>query len=373
MVIQDCAYYEGKRWFAYELKDISGNYHEEYRLKMRMESQKNAFTCPDCGEPLILCAGPVMEPFFKHHEGSKCIVRDFSRNQKNCVAKRQIYHLLKQSFPQREILSNVIPEEGICLDFVIELEEHPAIAVKYLASIPKLEKLEQEYETLQMLGYQPIYILKYREQYKNRRFTTFEYLVSKLEGEVRYLEIDTHSLIVKKMLRIEGREFLKEKQYPLVELLVREDGSFTHDLPELLQQEKRAYEEELEWDRQYVAQNRAIVYEERIQEIEERRQEKEQLIELQSFHEVTRQPMEQDVSMKNKMKFFSLGEIWTIPRLYGRDYRVKKADVIRYQYLKTLDRRLFDIEDAEQREREIARAIQRLEKDTDAEVWIDRA
>lgn len=273
MVIQDCAYYEGKRWYAYELKDMSGKYDEEYRLKMRKESQKNAFTCPDCGEPLILCAGVVMEPFFKHHEDSNCIRHDLRGSNKSFVAKRMLYYFLKQSYPGKEILSNVSPEEGIYIDFVIELEDYPAIAVKYIATTPLLEQFEQEYEELQMLGYQPIYIMKYQDKWKDRPFTTFEYLVSKLQGEVRYIDIYDQSLFIKKVLPLEDTDILMGKKYPLMNLYVREDGSLTHDLNHLLEQEKQSYEEEREWDMQYQAQDRAIRHGERMRRVEERRRE----------------------------------------------------------------------------------------------------
>src|SRR5690349_15986705 len=103
MVFNENALYHGNLWSAYELKDFDGNYKEELRLHMRKESQKNQFICPDCREHLILCAGPIMEPFFKHHGASACITLSENGKKRNMIARRMLYYLAKSSFTEATI------------------------------------------------------------------------------------------------------------------------------------------------------------------------------------------------------------------------------------------------------------------------------
>lgn len=51
------AVYQNEIWRAASLKDENGNYKQELRLKMKKESQKHCFSCPECGVSLILNAG----------------------------------------------------------------------------------------------------------------------------------------------------------------------------------------------------------------------------------------------------------------------------------------------------------------------------
>lgn len=43
------AVYQNEIWRAASLKDENGNYKQELRLKMKKESQKHCFSCPECG------------------------------------------------------------------------------------------------------------------------------------------------------------------------------------------------------------------------------------------------------------------------------------------------------------------------------------
>ena len=47
------AVYQNEIWRAASLKDENGNYKQELRLKMKKESQKHCFSCPECGESQI--------------------------------------------------------------------------------------------------------------------------------------------------------------------------------------------------------------------------------------------------------------------------------------------------------------------------------
>lgn len=59
---------------AFELLDRNGQYIEELRYELRLASQSGELSCPDCGARMVLCAGAIRQPYFRHMELGDCFV-----------------------------------------------------------------------------------------------------------------------------------------------------------------------------------------------------------------------------------------------------------------------------------------------------------
>lgn len=222
MSVYDSALYQGKMWFAYELKDGSGNYKEEYRLLMRMESQKHSFVCPECQEKMMLCAGNIMEPYFRHYSDGECARKAIPGSGMTLAARRMIYHILRSSFPEAEIETCVklnyegIKHADISADFLVRLSGERLLAATYLSCERKLAEWEETHLICQSVGIEDVWFLNARYFWSDRR-TTFEYLVSKYFPLRLYIEYDTGSVQI--------REDKVLFQIPVLEFILHEDGS----------------------------------------------------------------------------------------------------------------------------------------------------
>lgn len=76
-------------------KDENGNYKQELRLKMKKESQKHCFSCPECGESLILNAGNIRQPYFSHYAGSDCVLTSKEQAERNQLMRQAMLLLAK--------------------------------------------------------------------------------------------------------------------------------------------------------------------------------------------------------------------------------------------------------------------------------------
>lgn len=98
------AIYQDSLWKASSLKDRNGNYIQELRLKMRTESQNRKFICPECGEPLILNAGNIRQPYFSHYTGSECVLTNKEQGERNRRMRDAMLYFASLSFPDATIL-----------------------------------------------------------------------------------------------------------------------------------------------------------------------------------------------------------------------------------------------------------------------------
>ena len=64
--------HHGKSICAFELVDAKGQYIEEIRHDIREASQAGELICPECGQKMILCAGAIIQPYFRHFKRQAC-------------------------------------------------------------------------------------------------------------------------------------------------------------------------------------------------------------------------------------------------------------------------------------------------------------
>ncbi len=198
MVTQENALYQGKIWCVYELKNSDGEYNEELRLSMRMSSQKGEFICPECGKPLILCAGPVVEPYFRHHEDCECITRTNGDGKDHIMARRILYEIAKRSFPQANISCSKVMMNYIS-DIVVE-DSEMLMVIEFMSSDMPLEEWIKKHEFYEEQGIEDMWVLG-QKRYHHDRPTTFEYLISRTKGFIYILDTGNYEMVIKHICR----------------------------------------------------------------------------------------------------------------------------------------------------------------------------
>ncbi|HEX3076933.1 MAG TPA: competence protein CoiA family protein [Lachnospiraceae bacterium] len=386
MVINEFAYYKGKLWCAYELKDLQGNYKEDYRLEMRKESQRNMFRCPDCGEPLILCAGPIMEPFFKHYDNAECSTRTVTSSGRNMIARRILYHLIQRSFPEFNIeySKNFLPK--VTADFYIE-DENQSLAVIYLSHEMKLDDWEKQHRFYKEHGITDVYFLNYK-RYLHEVGTTFEYLISKADPVIKLLNYDDNCLIMKVKPRSGDTSRMISKTYSMAEVRINLSGNvviegFNEGVPlehrmteEFEGKEREERERQKEQDRlQSMLRKSKIEAEINKQEATKKRMESDNPILPSNRYgysdgkKVSRSSMSIGTVTKNTMKMTAIEELWDLPELEGKDWQIRNGNMNRYNYIKNVNRELAKMQDTRKRQEMVMNAIEILERNTKAFQW----
>lgn len=413
MVINESAYYKGKLWCAYELKDHFGHYKEELRLKMRKESQNRMFTCPDCREPLILCAGPIMEPFFKHYEDTKCIINRKEVNQRNVVARRMLYHLGKDSFPDAIIEVDKKLDKGITPDLWIQMHGI-TLVFEYLSYEVKLALWEEKHNYYKEHGIIDVWFLNYkRYQYETK--TTFEYMVSKYTKVLKFIDYESGEIILKEKCELSnGTTTLIAKSYPITDLRIDLDGEAICDYQAYQKEQLSLIEYEAKVDqlrrmeeaakRNRITKDSAKTMEaeqqmlffvseqrgERIEKVEESAAvHMEQLVqktmevmsansnqsisskereETPEKEPVRRYPLDSELVNNQTMKMSAIDELWELPKLIGKEWQVRTGNQNRYLYLKKLNRELLNLP-VEERKQRILSALNLLETNREADAW----
>lgn len=380
MVRNEAAIYEGKLWCAYELKNKYGIYDEELRLFMRKESQNNKFQCPDCGERLILCAGPIMEPFFKHHEGSRCVTKQGFITKVEFCARRILYHLAKESFPNADIRLHQRIEGGYIPNILI-INENSIIALMYLSSDMKLEEWEKEHLFYCENNIKDIWFLNYSRYYDDR-LTTFEYLISKTEGTLKLLDIRNNRLILKEkfITNYMSKDKVISKAYEWKDVRIDKDGSIVCDYRQLCMDAmtdiNKMEENIVLRDSVTIRHQEAYKKEKSVNQISEYKKQVKQVKALiaskeekKNLKQVIRTSLSNVSNMAGKMRMTSINEAWELPVLIGTQRMIKSADNQRFQYLKRLDRQLRSISNSFIKDQKINEAISKLESNLHANYW----
>lgn len=104
------AQFDGKSVCAFEMLGPNGQCIESVRSEMRLRSQAGQLFCPDCGGQLVLCAGAIREPYFRHYALEDCkatIAMRTKAGKRKFRCRRILYELAKGSGAQ-----NLTMEEG---------------------------------------------------------------------------------------------------------------------------------------------------------------------------------------------------------------------------------------------------------------------
>ncbi|WP_310602511.1 competence protein CoiA family protein [Anaerosporobacter sp.] len=383
MVTQENAFYHNELWCAYELKDYLGRYKEELRLHMRMASQNHELICPDCKEAIILCAGMIREPYFRHHAETDCKTRSNGNKGDYPIARRLLYQLAKRSFPDAEVYCS--KDVGKYVADIYVNNNDKQIAMEYLSYDMKLNEWLEKHAFYEKEGITDIWFLN-SKKYRFEAPTTFEYLIATKKYILNILDTSTAEITLKKILRLQGQSVGKvvARTYFLPELMIDEEGCLQCDFEEyveaLLDRETQIRENRLSKypvplrvaleDRKKAMEAELLDEDDKDEKgmgdnIENNMSTMSRL----SPYEVHRFPITDANLTALTMKMPALEECWVIPKLRGEGWEIEGGNKERFDYLHDLNNRLYAVEDEDQREQMIDEAVFYLEEMLEAKRW----
>jgi competence CoiA-like predicted nuclease len=228
MAYIDTAYYNEKQWCVYDLKDRHGNYIEEYRFAMRKESQNHEFFCMDCGETLILCAGNIKEPYFRHHDDADCVSTKLGIGKYDLAPRRLIYEIAKASFPANGFVLNRKLADGIRpLIFVDNPEGNEKLAVEYVSHVSRYDAWEKTFDYYNKNKIPVIYILNARRFAD--AFTHYGYMFYKNLHVWAVINSDIASLYLRHVYKDSIDKHLIQKEYRIDDIKFLMNGTFECD------------------------------------------------------------------------------------------------------------------------------------------------
>lgn len=225
------ALYEDQLWRASTLKDSSGYYIEETRLKMRKESQNRKFFCPECGENLILNAGNIREPYFRHYDGSECVMANAKEYALSFYTRELLASLARRSFPESQITyCRKVPATNYRMQVFIS-DIHCKIALNYVSDSTKIERIEQMNDGMEQAGIIPVWFCEYKAR-DFESLTTIQYLISKKQPILKFIDIWKNRLILKKYCVSCIHSSMIYHDYNLAYQLLNYNGEFSNQFGE---------------------------------------------------------------------------------------------------------------------------------------------
>ncbi len=240
--------YDGKTICTFDLKGADGYYIEELVLEWKQAAAERKFICTECGAPVYLAAGQIKEPYFAHYDLAVCDYGSGQESEELKKGKRLLYSLLKQSFPEGEVMARYRMKNGMFSTLYVMTGGGRNIAVDYRLQNNSLEKfLERDayYQGEKLLR---IYVLGVRLDKESKQLDWYQNLLQNAMGYVVLLDTERERLILKKSIsyRIgKQRKFkLCRKSYPIRELTLMSDGWMDCDFREECEKLNLSIEEE---------------------------------------------------------------------------------------------------------------------------------
>lgn len=301
---------------AFELVDADGYYREEERRKVRIASQEGELLCPDCGERMILCAGAIVQPYFRHYKIQECKTGAELRTKagkRKYFCRKALFQIVKTAG-----LPNVRLREEKERQLEPVLFDCDAGTIGYVYLDGKTRNISELWKENQAYLSQKIRLYFFlNEEYKSnaKNITGDEAECARLNGgEIYYLNIKNNTATIRKKYRTgTGEASYYEETYEFDDVIPDEEGRITGPFLERFQ--KLAKEEK------------------------------------RNFKKVKRFPAEEGISEEYQdMDFLlmdALEEVWILPRFRYRMENDEEADARRYSFLEEQNLRMFAMEVSE--------------------------
>ena len=308
--------YHGKSICAFELVDAKGQYIEEVRHDIREASQAGELLCPDCGQRMILCAGAVVQPYFRHFKKQECrttMELQTKAGKRKYFCRKALYQIVKSAG-----LSNVSVREEQEKQLVPILFECEAGTIGYVyldGKTRNFKELREKNTFYQKQNIRLFFFLNYEYKSNARNITSDEAECAILNGgEIFYLNLKDNTILFrKKYSDCNGEIRYYEESFDLDTMIPGVDGSITG----LFLEHFQIFEKE----------------------------------EKLKFKKVKRIPAEEGVSEEfQNMDYLlmdSLSEIWILPRFIYRMEKDEDATARRLSYLEEQNLVLFDMEESD--------------------------
>jgi len=305
--------YRDKSICAFELVNAEGQYIEKIRHDVREASQAGELLCPDCGQRMILCAGAVVQPYFRHFKKQECLTvteLQTKAGKRKYFCRRALFQIAKKAGA-----SNVIVREEREKQLAPVLFESQAGTTGYVYLDGKTRNFKELWDKNQLYRDQNIrlfFFLNYEYKSNARNITSDEAECARLNGgEIFYLNLQDNTILFRKKYRdCNGEIRYYEEAFDLDIIIPDANGRITG----LFLKHFQVFEKE----------------------------------EKLKFKKVKRIPAEEGIAEEfqglDYILMDSLEEIWILPRFLYRVEKDEKASDRRLSFLEEQNLVMLDIE-----------------------------
>jgi competence CoiA-like predicted nuclease len=222
---------------------MDGYYYEELRKKMRKESQANAFTCPECGELLILNAGPILPPYFSHHKGSTCVLQNNGESKEHRMGRFLLYQIAKKSFPKANVRTNYVHQNLKRSNVYIEID-NKKIAMNYLTSRIVIKDWEEKHAYYSENNIIDVWVLSKNTNVhmdsKNISLNSFLASETSITNTIKLLDTVNNRMTLVHFMpstneeNITSKRIFEQKSYGIADVKIDLNGEFYSILKELI-------------------------------------------------------------------------------------------------------------------------------------------
>lgn len=215
---------------AFELVDADGQYIEEIRHDVRRASQAGELLCPDCGQRMILCAGAVMQPYFRHFTRQECratMEMQTKAGKRKYFCRKVLFQMAKNGG-----FANVSLVEDPEMRLMPILFDGPAGTVGYVYLDGKTRNFKNLWEINQTYRERNIRLFFFlNEEYKSnaQNITSDEAECARLNGgEIFYLNLKDNTILFRRRYTdCNGKIGYYEEPFDLNAVIPDADGRIT--------------------------------------------------------------------------------------------------------------------------------------------------
>ena len=231
---------DNEKLCIFDIIDVNGQYIEEIRSFFRQASQAGQLKCPECGSNLELCAGPIVQPYFRHKVIKECTITQEMKTTKG----RRCYY-------SRKILYNFVKEQK-AEEFSIEerKDKWPFTPVVFTYAGSRFayiyldgrghnyEEIQNAHKRYLKSEIKDVWFLNKRHQSISKNLTSDEAELSLINnGIIYYIDIDNQSVDMKKSYENPyGERKYFTRQFYFKDLQLDENGMFFKDFLDSLEE-----------------------------------------------------------------------------------------------------------------------------------------
>lgn len=214
-----------------DIVDENGQYKEEMRSRYRAASQAGELLCPECESVLELCAGAIMEPYFRHRALEDCPITQEMKTKagkRRYAAKKSLYN-----FALEQDASEVVVEEGKSIwpyNPIRLWRNEQQLALIYLDGKSRnYSELKEAQAFYEKKGVSVLWFLNKQHQSKTKNLTSDEAESSIVnKGVIYYLDVEEKTVDIRKAYtNAYGEHKYYTETFALSELKMNEAGDFT--------------------------------------------------------------------------------------------------------------------------------------------------
>lgn len=241
---------DGKELCAYELKNYQGLYDNDLVISWKELAHERKLICPECGAKVRLAAGQIVEPYFAHYDKKECSYGNVIESEESRKAKRLLYMLLKESFPEAKIHARYKLLNGLYASVYAIMPNAFDIAIEFRRQNLSVEQFRIREAYYKEHNIKSIFVLPIDLDKDKRQLSWYQELIHRTMDFAVFLNVFKETLLFKKSFEyvINGSRSIDifSKEYRIQDLTLNMDGSFCCDFEKECDIFKNNLEERIE-------------------------------------------------------------------------------------------------------------------------------